>query len=123
MTPSFAEPPTPQRFFSRPASSRTPASSSGTPDTAVTALPRLPAVSRRTFTRPPEVRSAARGSRALRRSPSLDDHTTFASARLTTAASSGLARRGRPVAECGEPVDAHGVALEDLVRDGGGPAH
>jgi low temperature requirement protein LtrA len=72
ITPSLTEPPTPQRFFSRPASSRRPSSFKGTPDTVVTALPRRPEVSRRTFTRPPPAsRSLSSGSRALRRSPSV----------------------------------------------------
>src|SRR4051812_31865416 len=75
MTPFFAEPPTPQRFFSRPASSRTPASSSGRLETVVTALPRRPAVSRRTLTRPPPGAGARSGARRRRRSPSSLDHT------------------------------------------------
>src|SRR3954471_13627144 len=69
MTPPFAEPPTPQRFFRRPASSRSPSSSSGTPEIVVTALPRRPATSRRTFARPP-ARGAAGLAAGLRpRSP------------------------------------------------------
>src|SRR4051812_34444059 len=80
MTPFLIEPPTPQRFLRRPASARTPSSSSGTSAMVVTALPRRPATSRRTFTRPPAaIRDLTFGSRALRRSPSLLDHTTLAS--------------------------------------------
>ena len=80
MTPSLTDPPTPQRFFRRPASSRRPSSSSGTSATVVTALPRRPLVSRRTLTRPPAaIRALSLGSRALRRSPSVLDHTTLAS--------------------------------------------
>src|SRR5262245_20520251 len=75
ITPSFAEPPTPQRFFSRPASSRTPASSSGRLEIVVTALPRRPAVSRRTFTRPPAVWRCLGSLRLRRRSPSSLDQT------------------------------------------------
>src|SRR3954454_16115098 len=75
MTPFLADPPTPQRFFRRPASAFRAASSSGTPETVVTALPRRPAVSRRTFTRPPACVAGGR-SRALRRSPSLVDQTS-----------------------------------------------
>src|SRR6201999_2317306 len=48
ITPSLTEPPTPQRFLSRPASARNSTSSTGTPETVVTALPRRPATSRRT---------------------------------------------------------------------------
>src|SRR4051794_6989348 len=75
MTPSLAEPPTPQRFFRRPASSRTPASSSGRLEIVVTALPRRPAVSRRTLTRPPPPTGARCGARRRRRSPSSLDQT------------------------------------------------
>src|SRR4051794_36804402 len=87
MTPSLAEPPTPQRFFSRPASSRRPSSPSGTPEIVVTALPRRPATSRRTFTRPPPrggaLALAAAGLR--RRSPPELDHTRSASRSGTSA--------------------------------------
>ena len=62
-----------------PASSRSPASSSGTLGDRGDRLAAPAAVSRRTFTRPPAAaRRAGRGSRALRRSPSSLDHTTFA---------------------------------------------
>src|SRR4051794_39611020 len=97
MTPSLTDPPTPQRFFRRPARSLRPSSSSGTSATVVTALPRRPLVSRRTFTRPPAARRAFRpGSRALRRSPSSLDHTTRVSrVRFATRSRSG---EGRPAA-------------------------
>src|SRR3954470_16992864 len=95
MTPSLTEPPTPQRFLSRPASSRRPASSSGTFATVVTALPRRPLVSRRTLTRS-SAAAAARarafeGSGALRRSPSVLDQTTFEEPRLAIDAARRLA--------------------------------
>src|SRR3954451_11983650 len=94
MTPSLTAPPTPQRFFSRPASSRRPASSSGTSETVVTPLPRRPAVSRRTLTRPPAARRCFRpGSRALRRSPSVVDQTTFVSGRRPIASPLELPQR------------------------------
>src|SRR4051794_9924641 len=76
MTPSLAEPPTPQRFFSRAASARISASPSGRLKTVVAVLPLRPAVSRRTLTGPVVVRvTDPPDPRALRRSPSLLDHT------------------------------------------------
>src|SRR3954466_6978066 len=68
MTPSLTDPPTPQRFFSRPASSLRPSSSRGTSATVVTALPRRPLVSRRTFPRSP--RGAPPRPRRPRAAPS-----------------------------------------------------
>src|SRR6476659_3885678 len=100
MTPSLTDPPTPQRFFSFPARSLRPSSSRGTPETVVTALPRRPLVSRRTFTRPP-ARAASRartlsGSRALRRSPSVLDQTTLVSPRRGIAAQGSAGPRPGP---------------------------
>src|SRR3954466_8516702 len=121
MTPSLTAPPTPQRFFRRPASSRRPSSASGTPATVVTALPRRPLVSRRTLTRPPARASsrarATSGSRALRRSPSSLDQTTFVSSRRRATASGPGERRPATAEErLGErPLDA-GLEVEPLLE-------
>ena len=78
-----------------------PASSSGTPETVVTAFPRRPATSRRTLTRPPGARVAGAGSRALRRSPSLLDQTTL---RSRPAIVLSAPRRGRPRTRASRPA-------------------
>src|SRR4051794_7795664 len=79
MTPSLDEPPTPQRFLRCWASSRISLSLSGRLKTVVAVLPLRPAVSRRTLTGPEVCRVTVFGSRALRRSPSLLDHTMLVS--------------------------------------------
>src|SRR3954447_8852844 len=94
MTPSLAEPPTPQRFFRRPASARTPASSSGRLEIVVTVLPRRPAVSRRTVTRPPPPAGARCGARRRRRSPSSLDQTGLLTAPSSLDHSAGSPHRG-----------------------------
>src|SRR3954454_6444101 len=96
MTPFLVEPPTPQRFFRRPARSRRPASSSGTSWTVVTALPRRPAVSRLTRTRSPPARFEPAGrASALRRSPSLVDQTSCRSRGMARDASEHAAEDAR----------------------------
>src|SRR4051794_33454843 len=117
MTPSLTDPPTPQRFFRRPARSRRPASSSGTSATVVTVLPRRPPTSRRTLTRPPAARRARwAGSRALRRSPSSLDQTT----RVSRLGIGDRLRAPLAAADLDAPV-AH-ARLEDWLRIGRRPA-
>src|SRR3954447_15479072 len=118
MTPSLTAPPTPQRFLSRPASSLRPSSSSGTSATVVTALPRRPLVSRRTFTRPPAARRAfSPGSRALRRSPSSLDHTTRVSrVRFATRSRSGERRPAAAQRRVGVRTLHAGLEVEPLLK-------
>src|SRR5215218_4821486 len=85
------------------------------PVTVVTALPRRPAVSRRTFTRPPASRwSRTCCGRALRRSPSSLEYTR----RAMTATLAELAQRGLRLGA----VDLHHLVARALpAHDGHAP--